>query len=90
MNETAQIIGYMVALSSGVIVVICAFFMLCWFSGIMAAETFKRLQRTYHLSVIGYWLDRLEKGGMREFHRAEQHDKNVKAVKSTESNKEQA
>ena len=79
MNETAEIIGYVFSLCAGLIVVIFTFLVLCWLSGRMAADTYKRLRRTYHLSVIGYWLERLEKGGMREFQRAEKHDQNLKA-----------
>ena len=35
----------------------------------------KRLTRIYHFTVILYWLDRLEKGGWREFQKAERQDK---------------
>ena len=35
----------------------------------------RRLIRIYHFTVIIYWLDRLEKGGWREFKKAEQEDK---------------
>lgn len=35
----------------------------------------KRLTRIYHFTVILYWLERLEKGGWREFQKAEAEDK---------------
>ena len=38
----------------------------------------KRLTRIYHFTVILYWLDRLEKGGWREFQKAEQEGKSRK------------
>ena len=38
----------------------------------------KRLTRIYHFTVILYWLERLEKGGWREFQKAEQEDKSRK------------
>ena len=37
--------------------------------------TWKRLRRTYHLTVMLYWLERLEDGGWRVFQKAEQEDK---------------
>lgn len=33
------------------------------------------LRRCYHLTVISYWLDRLERGGWRVFQKAEDRDK---------------
>ena len=35
----------------------------------------QRLIRIYHFTVILYWLERLEKGGWREFQKAEREDK---------------
>lgn len=43
-------------------------------TGLLGVATFKRLTRVYHLSVIGYWLSRLEKSGYRVFQKAEQED----------------
>jgi hypothetical protein len=34
-----------------------------WLTGIAGAWVFMRVKRTYHLTVIWYWLDRLEKEG---------------------------
>ena len=38
-------------------------------------RVWRRLRLVYHLTVIDYWLDRLEKGGWREFQKAEAEDK---------------
>jgi hypothetical protein len=43
-------------------------------TGVLGVAAFKRLTRVYHLSVIGYWLGRLEKSGHRVFQKAEQDD----------------
>jgi len=43
-------------------------------TGVLGVVTFKRLTRVYHLSVIGYWLNRLERSGHRVFQKAEQED----------------
>lgn len=51
-------------------------------TGLYGAKLFKKLLRVYHLRVIAYWLDRLEKNGVREFERAERLDNYVKALKS--------
>ncbi len=36
---------------------------------VLACEVYTRLRRTYHLSVVHYWLDRFEKEGLRTFQR---------------------
>ena len=41
---------------------------------LVGKSLWKRLIRIYHFTVIIYWLDRLEKGGWREFKKAEQED----------------
>lgn len=40
-----------------------------WVLGLLGAEVFKRLRRVYHLTVVWYWLDRLEKLGTHRFTR---------------------
>lgn len=46
-----------------------------WFlTGLLGKSVYDRLRRVYHLTVIGYWLDRLEQGGVRVFQKAEQED----------------
>lgn len=42
---------------------------LYWVGGLLGAEVFKRLRRVYHLTVIWYWLDRLERLGTHKFMR---------------------
>ena len=44
-------------------------------SWIVGKLLWKRLTRIYHFTVILYWLGRLEKGGWREFQKAEHQDK---------------
>lgn len=43
-------------------------------TALLGREVFRRLTRIWHLTVIGYWLLRLEKGGLREFQKAEKED----------------
>lgn len=43
-------------------------------TGLWGCEVWRRLTRAYHLTVILYWLDRLEKGGVRVFQKAEAED----------------
>lgn len=46
-----------------------------WFlTGLLGKSVFDRLCRVYHFTVIAYWLDRLEQGGVRVFQKAEQED----------------
>ena len=40
-----------------------------WVTALLAGDVYKRLCRTYHLTVIRYWLDRFEKEGLRTFQR---------------------
>ena len=42
-----------------------------WFvTGLYGHAVFKRMMRVYHLTVIWYWLDRLEKEGTHVFEKA--------------------
>ena len=60
--------------------VVAALIGLGWFLTFIAGKLlWGRLVRVYHFTVIVYWLDRLEKGGWREFQKAEAEDK-VKAA----------
>jgi hypothetical protein len=43
-------------------------------STVVGKKLFRRLIRIYHLSVLSYWLDRLEKEGRRTFQRAQDGD----------------
>lgn len=40
-------------------------------AGYVGRLLFKRLRRVYSLLVIGYWLDRFEREGLRTFERAD-------------------
>ncbi len=46
-----------------------------WVTFVVGKLLWKRLIRIYHFTVILYWLERLEKGGWREFQKAEVEDK---------------
>lgn len=39
-------------------------------TGYLGKEVYNRIKRIYSISVIWYWLDRLEKEGVRTFERA--------------------
>lgn len=45
-----------------------------WVSALLGVAAFKRITRVYHISVLGYWLNRIERHGVREFRKAEQYD----------------
>jgi hypothetical protein len=40
-------------------------------TGYIGSRVFKRITRIYHLRVVAYWLDRLEREGKRTFQRAD-------------------
>ena len=44
---------------------------LWWGTWVCGTLLFKKLKRVYDFTVIIYWLERLEKGGWREFQKAE-------------------
>ena len=55
--------------------VVVALLGLGWYLTLIAGRLlWKRLVRVYHLTVILYWLDRLEKVGWRTFQKAERED----------------
>lgn len=76
----AAILGMGVMVLAASLLLLVALGATWWLSGLLGKEVFARLRRTYHLSVIGYWLDRLEKGGIREFQKAERQD-NAAAIR---------
>ena len=51
---------------------------LWWVTAIVGAVMWKRITRIYSMTVIIYWLDRLEKEGMHTFERAQQEAREVK------------
>jgi hypothetical protein len=68
--ETVAIFGFI-----GLACSIAALAALWWMTALWGKEVWRRLRRSYHLTVILYWLDRLEKGGTRVFQKAEQEDR---------------
>lgn len=79
MSTYALILGFGLMALAGGIALIAVLAVTYYFVGLLGAEVFKRIRRIYHLTVIGYWLDRLEKGGMRVFQKSEEYDANLKA-----------
>ena len=69
-----NIMGWCFAAVVWAVIMIALLAVLSGILGWYAAGVFKELRRVYHLRVIGYWLDRLEKGGWREFEKAEKAD----------------
>jgi len=47
------------------------FGLLWWGTGVLGKEVWHRLRRVYHLTVIAYWLNRVEKEGTRIFRKSE-------------------
>lgn len=62
----------------GILVVWFVLGVLAMFAWYFGQLVWRRVTRVYHITVINYWLDRLEKGGWREFQKAEQEDKSRK------------
>lgn len=44
-------------------------------TGVLGVRVYRRLARVYHMTVVTYWLGRLEKEGVRVFQRAQEEDK---------------
>lgn len=40
-------------------------------TNLLGRHLFRRLRRVYHLTVLGYWLDRMERDGIRTFEKAD-------------------
>lgn len=55
---------------------------LYWLSGQIGVVVFRRLTRVYHISVMGYWLSRLEAVGVRDFQKAEKEDVEIQKARS--------
>lgn len=71
MTETALAIGQIFMVIVGVVAVLVLLFVVSIVTGRYAATVWKRLVRTYHLTVIWYWLDRLEQEGTHCFRKAD-------------------
>ena len=73
-------VGYGAMALVGSCAVFLALLVAWWASGLVGKEVFTRLRRIYHLTMIGYWLDRLEKQGPRVFRDIEKEDATRKAA----------
>ena len=70
MTTAALAIGAITMVVFGFLGAIAALCLVAWGAGIVGHKTFKSLRRVYHLTVIGYWLDRLEREGTHVFKKA--------------------
>jgi hypothetical protein len=86
MNSTeTMLIATVVIGFIGLVCSLIALSVLWWISGLWGVAVLKRLKRVYHLTVILYWLERLEEHGVREFQKAEIEDlERIKAALSAE------
>lgn len=58
----------------GLVVSAIGIALLSWIALLWGETAWRRLRRCYHLTVLAYWLDRLERHGVREFRKAEAED----------------
>lgn len=73
--------GVLVAYAILGVLVASAFLLgLIYLSSIVGREVWRRLRRIYHISVMKYWLERLETEGTHVFKKAEQEAKEAKNV----------
>ena len=75
--------GFMAIAAATIMIVLLS--ILSWIIWDIGAKVFRDIARIYHLRVISYWLDRLEKVGMREFERAEEIDNAIKEKHMTKT-----
>lgn len=71
MIVSAQIIGSVVMAILGLLGAIAGLLLVSYVAAVVGQETFKRLRRVYHIAVIGYWLDRLEREGTHVFQKTQ-------------------
>ena len=76
MTTAALAIGAITMVVFGFLGAIAALYLVAWAARIVGHETFKSLRRVYHLTVIGYWLDRLEREGTHVFKKASKEASN--------------
>ena len=76
-----EVISKGVMAIGGLLVILGLLIPISFAIGWYGAKIFNDLRRVYHLRVIGCWLNRLEKVGVREFECAEQTDIAIKAVR---------
>lgn len=65
--SAADAIGYAVMVAGGLAVAAALLALAAMLVGVAGAWLWKRLLRTYHLSVLWYWLPQLEKRGTHIF-----------------------
>ena len=70
-DAIAQVVGYITMTAGGGLLAAALLGVVWYFTGYLGADVWKRIRRIYHLRVIGYWLDRLEKNGTHIFEKAE-------------------
>lgn len=71
--ETAIYLNAYAAIGIAVVwTILCVLAFFGWHFGKLV---WRRVTRVYHITVIAYWLERLEQGGWREFQKAEREDK---------------
>jgi len=78
-----EVISKGVMAVGGLLVLLAMLMPISYAIGWYGAKIFNELRRVYHLRVIGYWLDRLEKVGVREFERAEQTDIAIQSIRAS-------
>lgn len=76
MIVSALVIGSIVMVVLGLLGAVAALIAVWCIAGIVGQATFKRLRRVYHITVIGYWLDRLEREGTHTFQKAKKDTQN--------------
>lgn len=70
-DTTINLISWGVLIGAAGVFMIGALLLTYWLAGLVGTEVLRRLRRIYHLSVIVYWLNRLEKEGTHCFQKAE-------------------
>lgn len=71
MHDAAAITGAVFWVACGGLLLIALFCAVWWVAGFLGASVYSRLRRVYSLTVIWYWLNRLEKEGTHVFEKAQ-------------------
>lgn len=69
-GRVAEFIGYLAILIGWAVISLGILLALWWAIGQVGKDLFKRLRRVFHLTVIGYQLDHLERLGVRKYMKA--------------------
>lgn len=84
MIETAIIVFVKLAMiSGGLLIFFTVIATLSYCSGLAVRALYKNLRKVYSMTVVHYWLDRLEEGGVRVFEKAEKEDEAYRAKFNT-------